>query len=617
MPHRKRLSRNSSSSRSSHNGSQPPQDSPNHLPLIVGSFAVCLVTIVGVWIGTSLARESAPQPVQPNTSSGDDLAVQPRQEKTANRAETNRRPETTAGHGLTAGRTTRSNTLQQPALFAQNSEKPAAVETVRVFAEESRPTYGPQPDPAGGSGADFDSLIELITTTVSPDTWEDVGGPGTIDEYETGVRVDPQSRLSKISRADQQGRLEALADQIRRTNRQAVVTESSDLRIVSLPRLERAVSAFEQAGEPLPDSIRNLAGLTSVRYVFVYPEEGEVVIAGPAEPWRIDDEGRAIGAESERPALQLDDLVVILRTFAPAGQGIFGCSINPREANLKQVKQFVEASQAAGPLAPGTRGKWLREIAKRMGMQDVEIYGVPRNSRVAKIIFEADYRMKMIGIGKLDAGPRVPDFFKLVHRSRSVHGIPMKALRWWLTMKYDGVLHSPGRDAFEIRGSSVLVQSENQFVTAQGKRVQTGVAEPINRQFAENFTRYYNDVAQRDKVFAELQNVFDLAMAAAICRRDGLFELAGWDMGTFAPGGDYKVAEVDSPAPQEIKSVLNHRVFGGTDIVVQVAGGVVGNVGTLVNDKTLQGESQRLSQTHAASTHSGIPADRWWWDSAR
>jgi general secretion pathway protein D len=35
----------------------------------------------------------------------------------------------------------------------------------------------------GAAMADFDSLIELITTTVEPDSWEDVGGAGTIKEF--------------------------------------------------------------------------------------------------------------------------------------------------------------------------------------------------------------------------------------------------------------------------------------------------------------------------------------------------------------------------------------------------------------------------------------------------
>ena len=31
--------------------------------------------------------------------------------------------------------------------------------------------------------ADFDTLIQLITSTIRPDTWDDVGGPGSIEAF--------------------------------------------------------------------------------------------------------------------------------------------------------------------------------------------------------------------------------------------------------------------------------------------------------------------------------------------------------------------------------------------------------------------------------------------------
>jgi general secretion pathway protein D len=37
--------------------------------------------------------------------------------------------------------------------------------------------------------ADFDSLINLIVTTVQPDTWEDVGGPGTVAQFDTNLSL--------------------------------------------------------------------------------------------------------------------------------------------------------------------------------------------------------------------------------------------------------------------------------------------------------------------------------------------------------------------------------------------------------------------------------------------
>ncbi len=41
----------------------------------------------------------------------------------------------------------------------------------------------------GGAQADFDSLIDLITSTIASQTWSDVGGPGTIDSFETNLSL--------------------------------------------------------------------------------------------------------------------------------------------------------------------------------------------------------------------------------------------------------------------------------------------------------------------------------------------------------------------------------------------------------------------------------------------
>ena len=37
--------------------------------------------------------------------------------------------------------------------------------------------------------ADFDSLIQLITATIQPETWEDVGGPGSVAPFETNLSL--------------------------------------------------------------------------------------------------------------------------------------------------------------------------------------------------------------------------------------------------------------------------------------------------------------------------------------------------------------------------------------------------------------------------------------------
>ena len=41
----------------------------------------------------------------------------------------------------------------------------------------------------GGAQADFDSLIDLITSTIKPTSWDEVGGPGSIRPFETNLSL--------------------------------------------------------------------------------------------------------------------------------------------------------------------------------------------------------------------------------------------------------------------------------------------------------------------------------------------------------------------------------------------------------------------------------------------
>ena len=338
-----------------------------------------------------------------------------------------------------------------------------------------------------------------------------------------------------------------------------------------------------------------------------------MVIAGPAEAWRYNEFGQPVGVETGRPTLQLDDLVTVLRTFSPNGQQVFGCSIDPRQEGLAAVREFAEASQSRGPLAAGSVRRWAAKIGNKLGNQDIRVFGVPADSRIARVIVEADYRMKLIGVGKLSAGPHVPGYFDLLRKHPEVATGGLDALRWWLTMHYDSVMHSGERNAFEIRGSSVLCKSENQFISEQGQQVGTGKAEPINRLFAANFSEHYEEIARRDPVFADLQGVFDLALVAALLQEERVDERLDWDRGAFAVGGAYHPASY--AVPRETESVVNHRVFNGKDVVVQVAGGVRGDLLSVLNDASVRQESPRLDGVAQGSRPTAsLPEGRWWWD---
>ena len=434
-----------------------------------------------------------------------------------------------------------------------------------------------------------------------------------MDWFPTGVKVSPGGLLQRLSSEEHAGQLTAMGIQARKADLNQDVAQQCTLRMVSLTRLERAVARRIEEGLPVPETMSQLAGLTQIQYVMAMPETHEIVIAGPASGWQYNDQGQSVSLADGRPTLQLDDLVTVLRTFA-RGHTDFGCSINTREEGIKSLKEFVARSQAKGELSPGAVKSWVKQIQDKLGRQDVVVWGVPSDSRVARVIVEADYRMKLIGINKLDAGKEVPGYFDLLPVSEQKNKSALDALRWWLTLQCDAVLHSADKNVFEIQGSSVLCQSENQFLTAEGKHLPTGQAEPTNRLFAQNFTANYAKLAKKDLVFADAQNIFNMALCSAVIQNEDLRGKTGWNLGVFAPNGAY--APASYPAPKEVDSVVNHRVYRGRDIVVQAAGGVRCDVMSVAKDPSRNKASEHLDAMTTTSQAPQLGLGRWWWDAA-
>ena len=474
----------------------------------------------------------------------------------------------------------------------------------------SRERHASEQAMSGGAQADFTALIAMIMGETSGEWEEDDGQGGTISEFEQGVRVDPQGVLSIVTEGEHADRLKELGIRARQVVLNKDIAQTSGMRVVSLTRLEQAVAKRIHEGKQPVESQRLLGGLTKITNVFVYPEDGEVVLVGPAEGWTYNDNGIPVGNQSGRPVLQLDDLVTCLRAFATNEQGYFSCSINPRQAGLKSLQDFLNASSSR-PLRPGAGvRRWVAQLHEKLGHQDIVFKGIEANSRVARIIVEADYRMKLVGIGKYDfgTGTKIPSIFELMTADEQKAG-KLDALRWWLSMKYDSVLHSADGNSYEFVGSSVLCQSENQFLNAQGKQVQTGKSDGSNRVFAETFTAKYKDIAKHDLVFADLRNVFDLALVASLLEHKNLAEKANWNAGVFANDGAYTTAI--HATPKEVDSVVNHRVFRGKDIVVQVAGGVRVDMSVAYNDKVFR-PGTRLGSTATKAKVS--TSNNWWWD---
>ncbi|MEI7702807.1 MAG: DUF1598 domain-containing protein, partial [Planctomycetia bacterium] len=426
-----------------------------------------------------------------------------------------------------------ATSLEQAALIVGDRETAA-----RVSADRE------QLNANGGSMADFSSLMTLIMEQTSPPAeWIMQGDEtGSMTPYMQGVFVGAPAMAGALLMTLDNSRLTTAFELARTANSNRDVHETADLRLVSLPRLERHIAALQAAGEPVPADVTVLAGLTEVEFLFVFPDTGDVVIGGPAGDWTADASGRTVNVNSNRPTLQLDDLVTLSRTFSGGGRGFFMCTIDPKVDQVRAVKEFAANTQ----LTAGNVRQVTEKLEQTLGLQNVTVMGVPTDSRVASVIVDADYQMKLIGIGRREGAEGMKSYFELAGRSER-NGATMDALRWWMTVGYDAIHVSPDRRAFEFTGRSIRCQSENQLVDSDGTRKATGKADGANAEFARLFTENLPELAEKDAVFADLQNIFDLALATAIVNSLDLQRQAGWKPEVFAAGSQFETQTVDVP----------------------------------------------------------------------
>ncbi len=495
------------------------------------------------------------------------------------------------------------------------------------------PLFPSQGGQGGATQADFESLIELLTTTVRPASWDRVGGAGSIAPFPTGVMADPRAALQQALAEEGSSYLAALrrlsAPRPRNSSHQSEQPTQiapphdsgtapnpaasdarlrSPLRKVSLPRLERQILHRLAAGRTLDDEIQCLAGLERIRYVFVYPESGDLVVAGPAALWKREAD-RLLAVESGFPLLRLDDLIVLLRQAHTSPSLRFGCAITPRQEALARVQEYLDQTSQR-PLTTRERPAWIAGLRASVGRQDVSVYGIDPCTRAARVLVEADYHMKLIGMGLAEGVPGVESYLDLVQVRAGQSPPPMEVLRWWFTMHYEALGATADRCAFALRGQGVKVLSENELLAADGQRVHTGQSEAINRKFAQSFTDNFAELCGKYPIYAELRNIFDLALLAALIGQERLDLAVGWPAAGFR---DAQAIPVElAPPPETVESVVNHRVINRVHVLAGVSGGVSANPLPLLARKSMAVEG--LPRPALAVPPKAPPAEFWWWD---
>lgn len=420
-----------------------------------------------------------------------------------------------------------------------------------------------------------------------------------------GIMIDAEGVIVPVfskSRAPQlvQQRRQALAGQHLPGN----VNTPSPLRKISLTRLERACEKHARDRTHVPIEMQYLAGLQRIDYVFVDVENRDIVIAGPAEGFAPDEVGRVVGVTTGRPPLRIDDFVVGLRAVM-RGERI-GCSIDPDQQRLAQLQNWLR--QNSTPANPAVARARYGQMAEILGAHHVRVWGVPADSHFGQALVEADYRMKLLALGLEQS--RVRGFTSYLAMLGPQGN---STQRWWFTPLYDAFLRSEAGDAFQLSGQRAQMLSQDEVTDALGNRKDAAFTRLSTSRFAQMFTEKFPEMAEESAVFAELQNLIDVAVVAALLKKERLPEKIGWKMELFLDPQRATVAAGN--APKQVPSLYNVKQARGAMLGV-IAGGVEIDPDAIVASGRFEPEAEgRLTSMRTTALKAEPPAEHpWWWD---
>jgi len=434
------------------------------------------------------------------------------------------------------------------------------------------------------------------------------GGGGAIAQ---GVYVDATGVLRTVLVTEKGDRLKGLRRQnVARAT--GDVAGKAQLRKVSLARLTKEVKECVEAGKPIPDELRYLAGITQIQYLFVYPEENDLVIAGPAEGWELDAAGRVVGTTSKRPVLRLDDLVVALRVFPPNADPnvIVGCSINQTVEGVRNLNQYL-ASLGSSVDRRSINASMVQRVRDSLGLQDVEIWGVPGDSRLAAVLVEADYRMKLIGIGLEE--PRVRGLSSYYSLLGPGDGGMNKLQRWWFVPDYEAIEEGDDGNAFEFRGQRAKLVGADEKLKMSGEVERGETVSATTKRFAQSFSSHFEELTRASPIYAEMQNAFDWVVFAALIQQRKLISGVAPELSYFLRvDGGYEPEVFQTP--KQAESVANAKWIG-TKLAIPVGGGVVMEPVKVLNRKSDKStKDPKLTEHRQAARTTNKTTSRWWMD---
>ncbi|TWT54417.1 hypothetical protein Pla22_20640 [Rubripirellula amarantea] len=504
-----------------------------------------------------------------------------------------------------------SSTLREIESSEARSQATRSVPAISSSSATNRGTGA-----AGGSSfADFQSLIDLIQNTVDPESWDALGGQGTMQEYPQGVYVDPNGTLQTcetLAATDSINNLATLLARPRSAQLQSALDISSEprdwksasnLRCVSLRRLRDAwADAIMHGGVP-GEALSHLAGLSTIQYVVV--QENDILLLGKTAGTELH-QGWFRDHDTGLAAIRLDILATTI--LAARQQTPFGCTIDPTTEGLKAAA--ATAAKVASRELP--IGKAADAMIDAIGMQNIEVFGTPADSPLALMMVEADRHMKQLALGVHPMPGETSNYLEIVDEYIA-QGVPNDLLlRLWFTASARSVRTDNDRIVFEMTGVPVKLSGQNERAVADGARGNL-TTDFRSEAFVKRFNQNWSDIRATYPIYAGLESVFQASSAAALAHQfaKSPHQQALLDSLASMASSSSRYTRV----PQQVETIAvlhNIRHRSQRHHIVMASGGVAVNP-RLTLARTFHAYPSLSSMTRADEDRPKL-IHRWWWD---
>lgn len=414
-----------------------------------------------------------------------------------------------------------------------------------------------------------------------------------------GIMIDPAGTVRAATVAEQR----ELGNLVREMTAPASgdLAQATDLRMISLKGLQQAIVESQQTGS-IPDEVEFLAGLQRIQYVFVDADKQDIIVAGPAEPWVLREDGSVVGKITGGATMRLADLVVAMRSVESARNGGISCSIEPTAEGRQRLRNLLRNVK----LRPGQKPDVLEPAMKEaFGPQMIHLAGIPTDSRYARTLVAADFQMKRVAMG-LTPSPvaGLPSYVEMARNAAHRGG---ENPRWWMACDYDALVRSGDGLAWKLSGQGVKTMTEQDIVNADGSVEGSGRQSRLATNWAEKMTDTYGELAREMPVFGELRNVMDMTVVATLIVQERLADKARVDLSLLTSDSDIiPLASYDTPQAVAPQCSFIH---GRAGWVVTASGGVDVNAFDVV-------ENQKTDDLVASTRTDALAAadQRWWWN---